>query len=81
MKNLDWRTIDRRALANLLKDSAQVASQAVGEATVYRLDCNGRELLAISLPGGEAIVVERALPQQVKRRRRVDAGKISPASR
>jgi len=81
MKDIDWRSIDRRELAGLLKDAAQVSSQAVGEATVYRLGHGPREMLAIALPGGAVIVVEKTA-RQVRKRRQVDGDRVStPASR
>ena len=73
MKDLAWRAANRRELATLLTDARQVSSQAVGEATVYRLTGEQGELLAISLPGGQAVLVEVAPSPAVKRRRRADA--------
>ena len=79
MKALDWRTMGRTELAALLEGTRCVSSQAVGAATVYRVEQDGRELLAIALPGGEVIAVSQAAP--VKQRRRIDAKIVTPASR
>jgi hypothetical protein len=79
MKDFAWRGIGRGELAALLADTRHVSSSAHGAATIYRLERDGRQVLAIALPGGEAVVVEAAAP--LRRRRRIDAGQISPASR
>ncbi len=79
MKDIDWRAIDRRELAALLGNSKRVSSRAVGATTIYRLDHDGREILAMALPDGHALIVERA--PMVKWRRRIDAEKATPASR
>ncbi|MDK9723464.1 MAG: hypothetical protein OEL88_01155 [Sterolibacteriaceae bacterium MAG5] len=72
MKDLAWRAANREELATLLTEARQVSSQAVGEATVYRLTGDHPEFLAISLPGGQAVVVEVAPSPGIKRRRRAD---------
>jgi hypothetical protein len=79
MKDLDWHTVGHAKLAAMLAATTPVSSSAVGSATVYRIEQDGRELLAIALPDGETIVVERTKP--ARRRRRVDARAVSPASR
>lgn len=74
MKGIAWRAADRHELASLLTEANQVSAQAVGEATVYRLGGEHGEMLAVALPGGQAVVVEVAAPPAVKRRRRADGG-------
>jgi hypothetical protein len=74
MKALAWHAVDRRTLATLLRESPSVASQAVGEATVYQIESDGREVLAIALPDGATVIVQRPAPPAAKRRR-VDAKK------
>jgi len=71
MKNVAWRSIDRDELAALLRDAPQLMAHAVGTTTVYRVEHEGREVLAIALPDGKAIVLEQAA-RTVRRRRQVD---------
>jgi hypothetical protein len=73
VKKLDWRRIDRDELAALLGAVQQLSSSAVGAATVYRIERDGRQQIAIALPDGEAMLVEIAAASP-RRRRRVDAG-------
>ena len=77
MKDLVWRGADRRELAAMLGSAPQVASSALGDATIYSLEHEGREVLAIAMPGGDVVLVERTAP--AKRRRSIDT--LSPASR
>ncbi|MDO8931815.1 MAG: hypothetical protein Q7U97_05415 [Rhodocyclaceae bacterium] len=81
MKNVAWRAIDRRELAALLTDGDLLASQAVGETTIYRLAADGREIIALALPDGRAIILEPLVPAAARRRRRIDSGPVNPASR
>ena len=69
MNRLNWRTIASQELALLLKRAALDDSRAVGTSTVYRLTLDGRDVLAVSLPDGEAVVVEVAAPVHTLRRR------------
>ncbi len=80
MTDIAWRSITRRELAVLLRNSPQVSSSAVGETTIYRLDNNGLEILALSLPDGATVIVEQ-VAAAAKRRRRVDMTGVTPASR
>ena len=81
MKRLEWRSVARGELAQLLKNAPQVSSTAVGDATIYQLENDGRETLAIALTDGQAVIVEAAAAPLAKRRRRVDKSRLSPASR
>jgi hypothetical protein len=69
MNRLNWRTVASQELALLLKKAALDDSRAIGTSTVYRLTIDGRDVLAISLPDGEAVVVEVAAPVHSLRRR------------
>lgn len=71
MKPLQWRNLDAAALAELLGRATVQDSRAVGESTVYEMQCEGQALLAIALLDGQAIVVERA-PRTPLHRRSID---------
>lgn len=66
---LNWHTLPPGKLALLLQQSQMDDSRAVGMSTVYRLGVDGREVLAVSLPDGQAIVIEAYEPPRAKRRR------------
>ncbi|HEX8988292.1 MAG TPA: hypothetical protein VF816_10050 [Rhodocyclaceae bacterium] len=70
MKDIDWKAISRQELASLLVETRRVSSHAVGATTLYRLERNGREILAMALPDGYALILEKAA--QAKWRRRID---------
>jgi len=69
MGKLNWHTVPQPELALLLKQAKLDASRAVGSSTIYQLNLAGREVLAVSLPDGQAVVVELQAPPKVKRRR------------
>ncbi|WP_413889509.1 EAL domain-containing protein [Candidatus Aalborgicola defluviihabitans] len=69
MTKLAWRSIGQGELAQLLKEAVLDESRAVGRTTVYRLNVSGREVLAVALPGGGAVVIEPQAPPRIKRRR------------
>lgn len=69
MNRLNWRTVASAELALLLKKAKLDDSRAVGTSTVYQLTVDGRDVLAVSLPDGEAVVVEVAAPVHTLRRR------------
>ena len=79
MKDVDWRAIRCEELAALLGEARRVSSRAVGATTIYRLEHNGRDVLALALPDGHALVVERSA--QAKWRRRIDPRPLTPTSR
>lgn len=80
MKDIDWRPIDRHALAVLLSEAKRLTSRAIGGTTIYRLEHNNREVIAMALSDGHALVVEQK--PQAKWRRRIDANlTTNPASR
>ena len=69
MNRLNWRTVASAELALLLKKAKLDNSRAVGTSTVYQLKIDGRDVLAVSLPDGEAVVIEIAAPVHTLRRR------------
>jgi hypothetical protein len=69
MNRLKWRTVASQELALLLKEAKLDDSRAVGASTVYQLKVDGRDVLAVSLPDGEAVVVEVVAPVHTLRRR------------
>ncbi len=70
MSKLNWHTVPHAELSLLLKQAELDASRAVGAATVYQLTmAGGREVLAISLPDGQALVVEATTPPKFNRRK------------
>ncbi|MEO7106137.1 MAG: hypothetical protein ABIZ09_07180 [Rhodoferax sp.] len=68
MSRFNWHTVASAELALLLKEATLDASRAVGTSTVYQLTVDGRDVLAVSLPDGQAIVVELAAPARALRR-------------
>jgi len=71
MNKLAWHTVPHAELSLLLKQATLDDSRAVGTSTVYHLTVDGRELLAISLADGQAVLVESA-PLPKNKRRRVE---------
>lgn len=69
MNRLNWRTVTSADLALLLKKASLDDSRAVGTSTVYQLTVDGRDVLAVSLPDGDAVVVDIAVPVHSQRRR------------
>lgn len=69
MSKLNWRAVPQGELALLLKQAQLDDSRAVGTSTVYRLNLAGREVLAVSLADGTAVIVEAQSPPRAKRRR------------
>ena len=71
MNKLIWRTGKVSEIPELLMAATLEKSAAVGAATVYHFKHDGQEKLAISLPDGQALIIE-PLPSGRPRRRRVD---------
>ncbi len=69
MSKLDWHAVPQGELALLLKQAKLDDSRAVGASTVYRLNLAGREVLAVALADGSAVIIEAQVPPRVKRRR------------
>jgi predicted DNA-binding protein (UPF0251 family) len=74
MNKLQWRTEPATALATLLKQATLEQSAAIGTSTLYHIIHEGRQKLAISLPDGQALIIESGNPAII-RRRRVDPPK------
>jgi hypothetical protein len=73
MNKIQWRSMQASELAQLLLQTELIESRAVGPSTVYRLALPGRELLAVSLPDGQALVLEPQSFPAVNRRKRPEA--------
>ncbi|MFZ6758043.1 hypothetical protein ACO0K9_12610 [Undibacterium sp. Ji50W] len=71
MNKLLWRTGKVTELPDLLMLATLEKSAAVGAATVYHFNHEGQEKLAISLPDGQALIIE-VLSNARPRRRRID---------
>ena len=69
MSRLNWRSVASADLALLLKEATLDGSRAVGTSTVYQLTVDGRDMLAVSLPDGQAVVVDITAPVHTLRRR------------
>ncbi|MFZ6720908.1 hypothetical protein [Undibacterium sp. Ji49W] len=78
MNKLLWRTGKVTELPDLLMLATLEKSAAVGAATVYHFKHDGQEKLAISLPDGQALIIE-ALSSSRPRRRRIDPLKADQA--
>ena len=69
MSPLSWQSIPHAELALMLKNARLDDSRAVGTSTVYQFNRDGKDVLAVSLPDGEAVVVElNSKPQTLRRR-------------
>ena len=71
MSRMRWRSAPHGELALLLEKARLDDSRAVGASTVYQFNLDGQELLAVSLPDGQAVVVE-VTPRPHTLRRRID---------
>lgn len=72
MSKLHWRVGSAGELAKLLMAATLEESAAVSGATVYRLSHENKEKIAVSLPGGQALIIE-PITQGRPRRRRQEA--------
>ncbi len=68
MSRLNWHAVSHGELATLLKEATLAGSRAVGTSTVYQLNHDGQDLLAVSLPDGQAVVVALNTPPHTLRR-------------
>ena len=73
MNKIHWRTATLGELALLLEQAQLDDSRAVGACTVYQLCVQGHETLAISLPDGQALLIESIVKPPVNRRQRTIA--------
>ncbi len=79
MRDVAWHAIGRDELAQLLSEASRIASRGIGATTVYELEHDGHGIVAMALPDGHALVIERA--PLSRWRRRMDAEHATPASR
>ena len=70
MNKIQWQTLSATELAQLLQQAQVQDSRAVGDTTVYQLNVDGRELLAVSLADGQALRMEPHSWPSVNRRSR-----------
>ncbi len=70
MNKIQWQTLQASELAQLLRQAQVQEARAVGAATVYQLQLDGRELLAVALPDGQALRMEPQSWPSVNRRNR-----------
>lgn len=75
MNKIIWRTGKVTEIPELLMAATLEKSAAVGAATVYHFTHDGQEKLAVSLPDGQALIIE-SLPAGKPRRRRADPLKL-----
>lgn len=69
MSRLSWRSVPRGDLSLLLEKARLEDSRAVGSSTVYQLNLNGQDVLAVALPDGQAVIVEwNTNPHALRRR-------------
>lgn len=68
MNKLHWRTAAPGELALLLEQAQLDGSRAVGACTVYQLRVHGHETLAVSLPDGQALLIESIVKPPFNRR-------------
>ena len=69
MTKFQWHTESATELAKLLRQATLEESMAAGACTIYQMKHEGREKLALSLPDGQAIIIEAAEATKIKRRR------------
>ena len=69
MPKFQWRTESAAKLASLLRQATLEKSAAAGACTIYQIMHEGREKLAVSLPDGQAIIVETSEAIKIRRRR------------
>ncbi|MDP3653980.1 MAG: hypothetical protein Q8R67_20105 [Rhodoferax sp.] len=69
MSKLLWRVGSSGELAKLLRAATLEESAAVSGATVYRVQHESTEKIAIALPDGQALIIEPAATGRPRRRR------------
>lgn len=68
MSKLSWQAIPQGELALLLGQARLDDSRAIGAATVYQLTVEGRDVLAVALADGQALLVESLAAPKPNRR-------------
>ena len=71
MHTLEWQKISEAQLARLLGTAELQQSTAIASGTLYQLEQDGLQQIAISLPAGEVVLI-RCAPPNLKGRRKVD---------
>lgn len=77
MRKLQWQAESIIELSTLLTQATLENSAAVGTSTVYHILHDGQEKLAISLPDGQALIIELADAPQTRRRRRDPVNQVN----
>lgn len=70
MNKIQWQALQAPELAQLLQQAQVQEARAVGAATVYQLSVDGREVLAVALPDGQALRLDPMSWPSVNRRSR-----------
>jgi hypothetical protein len=75
-RRLGWRQVSRDELSGHLEHVEVTASEAVGEASLYRCLGKSGESVAISLPSGAGLIIElrREVAPVLERRRQSEPG-------
>jgi hypothetical protein len=69
MNKLRLITVTTAELSSLLTLSTLEKSSALGDSSIYHILHDGKEKIAISLPDGQAVIIELEVEEQGKRRR------------
>lgn len=69
MSKLLWHVGSGGELAKLLRAATLEESAAVSGATIYRVQHDSKEKIAIALPDGQALIIEAATIGKPRRRR------------
>lgn len=80
-QRLGWQRVPRETLAQHLREVEILASEAVGETSIYHCRGKGGESMAIALPDGNGLLVTptaTAQPALERRRRRAVGGTETP---
>jgi hypothetical protein len=74
-RRLGWRQVSREELAGHLEHVEVTASEAVGDASLYRCEGQAVESVAVSLPNGTGLIIElrREVAPILDRRRQPDS--------
>lgn len=69
MSKLRVNSVTTAQLSSLLTLSTLEKSSALGDSSIYHILHEGKEKIAISLPGGKAVVIELEVEEQIMRRK------------
>lgn len=72
MKQLRWKANSTAELPQLLTQATLTNSAAIGASTVYHILHEGQEKLAVSLPDGQALIIEVGEKTNLNTRRKKD---------